>query len=426
MRIRFFWTTRTAQGRKPLACRSSETASSYAGLSVALRLPQAAKIAAAAAPSAVPTPASCSRRLATIRGDPALFGLGSLAQNKYLLQGRGRQLSVIRLAIRAAFAPTRSIKWRAPMIYHSTTQLVIVRAGDQSLHNQWMMGPDLPRFDLAVSYYGYGELPESRAAFVHRYVGGKWDGLYSFFESNPELLDKYEWIWLPDDDIAADTRNINHLFDMARQCQLKLAQPSLSWNSYYSHLLTLNNPRFIVRYTNFIELMAPLFHRSLLQKILPAFRGRRFGFGLDFYWSRWIEQPFMASGIIDTLTVTHTKPVSRGQLYNASSHTPKLEARRLFDYYGYRRDPNKVIYCGRDRNHGLINDRARLMYNLYMGWQPLAWSPFKDPHLPLGTRRLLDKVRKTVMRRYDLSPLEVPPIEIIHPTWREHQESFPP
>ena len=33
--------------------------------------------------------------------------------------------------------------------------------------------------------------------------GGKWEGLHEFFAQHPKLLEKYDWIWLPDDDIDA-------------------------------------------------------------------------------------------------------------------------------------------------------------------------------------------------------------------------------
>jgi len=92
-------------------------------------------------------------------------------------------------------------------------RLVVVRAGDSSLHPTWLQGPDSPEFDLVVSYYG-DDPARYRSDVENRidHKGGKWDGLAALFASRPDLLDSYDYFWLPDDDIAADTRTINGIF----------------------------------------------------------------------------------------------------------------------------------------------------------------------------------------------------------------------
>jgi hypothetical protein len=79
--------------------------------------------------------------------------------------------------------------------------------------------------------------------------GGKWEGLHAFFAEHPGILNLYDWVWLPDDDIDTTATTINSLFDLMDEQRLDLAQPSLSWDSYYTYFATLNNPRFKLRYT---------------------------------------------------------------------------------------------------------------------------------------------------------------------------------
>ncbi len=158
-------------------------------------------------------------------------------------------------------------------------RLVVVRAGDASLHPQWLGGSEPATFDLAVSYYDSDPNAFAEAQLRHIAKGGKWEGLHAFFADNPKVLHEYDWIWLPDDDIATTTPSINRLFDLVATHELDIAQPSLSWDSYVGPFITLHNPCFQIRWTNFVEVMAPVFSSNALRRIVPAFEGRRFSWG---------------------------------------------------------------------------------------------------------------------------------------------------
>ncbi len=129
-------------------------------------------------------------------------------------------------------------------------------------------------------------------------------------------MEKYDYFWFPDDDIAANAADINRLIDLGRRHGLALFQPALDDQSYYSHLITLRHPSFAVRFTNFIEIMVPVLSRDLLKLALPTIAEMRSGFGLDFVWPEMAArmgppgQPRVA--IIDSVTVRHTRPVGGG------------------------------------------------------------------------------------------------------------------
>jgi hypothetical protein len=186
--------------------------------------------------------------------------------------------------------------------------LVVVRCGDASLHHQWLA--EGRNWDLGVSYFGAGgDEVFDGAEYRHRFRGGKWDGISDFFESHPEALQCYDYVWLPDDDIETNCNAINTVFDSMRQNAFELAQPSLSKGSYVSHLITLHNPAFRFRRVNFVELMVPVLSKDLLLKVLPLFRNTRSGFGLDFIWHRFTTRPSEAVAIIDSVQVKHTRAV---------------------------------------------------------------------------------------------------------------------
>ena len=186
--------------------------------------------------------------------------------------------------------------------------LVIVRCGDKSLHRSWIDGPR--NWDLVVSYFGSDPTkPFPEAVVSHYYKGGKWDGLHDFFRLFPHMIDSYDYFWLPDDDIGASTAAINAMFDFMTLHKLELAQPSLSSDSYLSHLICAWNPIFEYRLVTFVEIMVPLLHVSVMRRVIPLLGAFKSGFGLDFVWQRFTSDPLKCVAIIDQVRVTHTRPV---------------------------------------------------------------------------------------------------------------------
>ncbi|TPN74898.1 hypothetical protein FJ987_29175 [Mesorhizobium sp. CU2] len=188
--------------------------------------------------------------------------------------------------------------------------LVIVRAGDSSLHRGW--GADEPgcRFDLIVSYYGSDpsafRLPYERR--VDR-KGGKWDGLFALFSQQPDLLQRYRYFWLPDDDLETDRKTIEGVFANMRRFDLDVAQPSLTLDSYFSHLPLMRCDSFELRFVDKVEIMAPCIKADLLAKVLPLFEDSMSGFGLDKLWTRLATDNRRKSAVFDSLSVRHTRPV---------------------------------------------------------------------------------------------------------------------
>src|SRR6185437_9031809 len=106
-------------------------------------------------------------------------------------------------------------------------------AGRNSLHPMWLEGPEERTWDLIVSVYDAEAQfdPRDDVQMVTK-RGGKWDGLYALF-ADGELLSRYEYFWLPDDDIAARTEDINAIFAAMRRYKLEVAQPALTRDSFF-------------------------------------------------------------------------------------------------------------------------------------------------------------------------------------------------
>lgn len=188
--------------------------------------------------------------------------------------------------------------------------LVIVRAGDTSLHPGWLEGAEKRNWDLVVSYFGrspdlYRE-PDTRRIDG---AGPKWPALYELLTSQPSLLDGYDYVWLPDDDLRTDKASINRMFMLMASFGLEVAQPTLTWDSYFGHVTTLQDKSCSVRFTNYVEVMAPCLSVHVLRQALPILNANISGWGLDFIWKRWVSSQESSIGMLDLVTVCHTRPV---------------------------------------------------------------------------------------------------------------------
>jgi len=186
--------------------------------------------------------------------------------------------------------------------------LVIVRTGDHSLHKNWMR-KDAPRqWDLLVDYYGRKpDYTDAFADFVN--LGGitKFPSVKAIDEANPGFLRGYRAICFLDDDIDLAFGDIDRLFEVFMRRGLWLAQPSLTHDSYHTHQIVLHSPLFELRYTNFVEIMAPVMSQNAFAACIETFDQSISGFGLDLVWPALLGAPRDRIAIIDSVRVRHSK-----------------------------------------------------------------------------------------------------------------------
>ena len=191
----------------------------------------------------------------------------------------------------------------------SRSNLLIVRAGDESLHPRWLAGGDR-NWDLIVSYYGDRDDPrgvEPSDVEIVKQKGPKWPILGDFVTREMDRLAGYEYVGFPDDDLDCDAASWNLLFDICKEYKVDLAQPALSRDSEdWTWQITLQVPGSKVRFTRFVEVMAPIFSLSALKKCYPTFMESLAGWGLDFVWPLLLRGSTF--GIIDGATIRHTRP----------------------------------------------------------------------------------------------------------------------
>ncbi|MCO6180919.1 glycosyltransferase family 2 protein [Ciceribacter sp. RN22] len=286
--------------------------------------------------------------------------------------------------------------------------LVVVRAGDNSLHAGWLNRAYEDRsFNLVVSYYSESAFSSHTAERGVRAVlvkGGKWDGLYHTLSAVSDL-DGYRHVWLPDDDIATDGDTIDRMFEIAGNYGLAVCQPSLTHDSYYTHFIFCHCPAFGLRYVNHVEIMVPCLSGSLLRRALPYFRETMSGFGLDYLWCRWPESGPFRAAILDDIAVHHTRPVG-SQLRHAimaAGVSALDEEAAMKARFSLASRIVPLAYAG------ITADGQAVAGQIAMGWRMLrSWrsdmSSFRDRRL--ARRKTAQVLKRQLIRRLDLSLLD--------------------
>lgn len=210
--------------------------------------------------------------------------------------------------------------------------LVIATVAEDGFYN-WMGTSEV--FDLILvnfnpEGFSVSNIPPPEPEYYYEDTGFK-HHLYKRLIESRNLLDKYDWIWMPDYDVELEKSEIERMFRIAQEYNLNICQPSLTHDSYHSFPFVLNDPAKFMRYTNYVEIMCPLFKTEALKKVLWTFTVTYSGWAQDFLWARELNYERLA--IIDDIQATHVKPVESQywQLPNGLNADQELEiAVRLF------------------------------------------------------------------------------------------------
>ena len=136
-------------------------------------------------------------------------------------------------------------------------------------------------YDIVI--YAYGNVPqickEKTDKLIYR-KDYKFPNFYHYATNND--ISKYDAIWIVDDDIVMETKDINKMFDKFMKHKLLLAQPAYDKTSDISWPLLSKRKKGGIVYTNFIEVSAPVYSREAIQKSLDTFKDSKHAWGLDY------------------------------------------------------------------------------------------------------------------------------------------------
>jgi hypothetical protein len=231
--------------------------------------------------------------------------------------------------------------------------LIIICAGDNSLHHelQWYTN-NTRTYDLCVIYYGNDPAMENRykteSTYFVQQQGPKWQLIRHALKLPEESLPwrTYEYIWMPDDDLSISVDTLNEFFGIAKTYKLNLCQPSLV-DLNVEHKILIQRPGNILRYTNFVEIMAPCLHVNALEHVWKTLDEDRVksGWSLDVVWPHLLNYQRVA--VIDKTPMMHTRPVTafnpNGFFYQKYKIDPRNEGHITMQKYGVRSHRPEVL-----------------------------------------------------------------------------------
>ncbi len=189
--------------------------------------------------------------------------------------------------------------------------LIIVRAGNTSLHPCWLdRGRSARSWDLLICPYEElaAKPSPSGDVLVSNVIDApaKYKALTILLRSWRDWR-KYRYVALADDDVFADQQTWSRFFERAGQFGAKLAQPALHESSYFTHGVVVRNTEFIARRVSFVEAMTPCFRAEVLDELLSTFdlspSGE--GWGLDVLWAKMLGYKDLL--VVDETPVLHTR-----------------------------------------------------------------------------------------------------------------------
>lgn len=292
-----------------------------------------------------------------------------------------------------------------PATHQRTRNLVLVRAGRASLHPGWLDPHARAGFDLIAVRYEPGPSLPSRAGYSEIEIPGtKVAGYAALFRTHPELLARYDFIALFDDDLLVSAKDVERLFELGERFELDLFQPSLTWNSHFTFGAVLHNPRYLLRYTNVVEMMCPVFRSAHLLRALPLF-DLSFETGIDLLWCRLTDEPWLRYAIVDDVAVTHTRPVGATKHRQGFGEDETYDGQIAVLLDRFRASFRGIVtYAAIDRNGRRVTSRRSIALAAWALWRAWVVTPMPKRHF---ARFVTDYIRHCLFRPLNLEPVQL-------------------
>lgn len=224
--------------------------------------------------------------------------------------------------------------------------LIIVRLGKKSIHKAWLYRIR-KLVDVAFVYYDESNFSEDSPNYEAFFEGTKLTGVKKFIDANPDILEKYDYFWLFEDDLLISYETVAGIISFISKYKPVLSAPSLTADSFYTHPVMFQNTALMLRGADFVECMSPIMSREFLRNTLNEFEEFPV-WGIEFYWQHLLWEMRELAFIYDKYPITHTRPVGQGVLYknaNGTNINYYEDNSRAFETYGkpFRK---YVILCG--------------------------------------------------------------------------------
>ncbi len=183
------------------------------------------------------------------------------------------------------------------------------------------------RFDYLIFSYDGTRFDEPIFSNCHIIYekGLRWEFMKKY--ATPTYCEKYDYIFAWADDIDIEEFSIDNYLRIVIRNGLEVSQPALTTTSFYSHRITLRKASVrIGRFTDFVEIMIPVFERKAWDRFWNSIMTTANGWGWGYDLFAKSKCGYKRMGIIDSEPVRHTR----------NQRTP--DARTLTEFENYVRE----------------------------------------------------------------------------------------
>lgn len=181
--------------------------------------------------------------------------------------------------------------------------------------------------------------------------------------------------------LGKDSINIDVRIKYKTSCcnNLRLTFHTIGYRAETSDADTIDVPlseewtehTFVLRYTNFVEMMLPCFSKEALHKVIGTFNENESGWGTEFHWPLLIETNGRDMAIIDSVPMVHTRPVKRGRNENVKELEAYLKKYSLAPHVKELDFVIENISADSRSKMKVLNERRKVLIKAFAGVVPV-------------------------------------------------------
>lgn len=216
--------------------------------------------------------------------------------------------------------------------------LIYIPVGDNCEALNWIQSiSKIEDFSISVILVYYGADLEFQKKFAEHNIRvildsspSKFEKFFKHVKNNEITLEDFDLFWIADDDIRISRLDFRNFIDRFQNYELEIAQPGCLGFAMGKQIVR-RDLRYDIRFTNYVDGMAPLFSSYALSICLPTFQGCESGRGIDHVWAAILKNPKNRIGIVDSSLMFHLNP--SGANYSRFQSSIELQYQKVKDRY---------------------------------------------------------------------------------------------
>jgi len=206
--------------------------------------------------------------------------------------------------------------------------LLYTSTGDRPSIHHWL--PDR-NFDLAITYYGNSTCKYKKDAnFYLKNKDNKFANFYYMYQKYANIINKYKAVFILDDDIIISGKEINRLFNILMEYNLKMLQPSMNPIGKVDWDITKQQKNNFLRFTNFVEMNVPMIAIEPLKDFMKVYNPK-INWGVDLWMLKHFGDGKFNYAIIDDISCINPLDNNKGDGgREINLCAPEIQSERLF------------------------------------------------------------------------------------------------